>query len=180
MTPMNINNMEDQSLDYSKISFDDSNIIDANMSMANDPVARMSATNKRAMANFLNTTENGGNEGGLNGGSSSDDNGMNSNRVTERRTNEWLNYKLRCHLDNMIDQVIQDYKIDQYKWRKILANCTKHAVMTIRPSSRMLADSIDFNSFIKIVTVQHANQEKCQYVNGVVFKKDVASRRMRT
>ena len=177
---MNINNMEDQSLDYSKISFDDSNIIDANMSMANDPVARMSATNKRAMANFLNTTENGGNEGGLNGGSSSDDNGMNSNRVTERRTNEWLNYKLRCHLDNMIDQVIQDYKIDQYKWRKILANCTKHAVMTIRPSSRMLADSIDFNSFIKIVTVQHANQEKCQYVNGVVFKKDVASRRMRT
>ena len=80
----------------------------------------------------------------------------------------------------MIDQVIQDYGIDSLKWRKILANCTKHAVMTIRPSSRMLADSIDFNSFIKIVTVQHANQEKCQYVNGVVFKKDVASRRMST
>ena len=111
MTPMNINNMEDQSLDYSKISFDDSNIIDANPSMANDPVARMSASNKRAMANFLNSTENGGGEGGLNGGggSSGDADGMGSNRVTERRTNEWLNYKLRCHLDNMIDQVIQDY-----------------------------------------------------------------------
>lgn len=44
----------------------------------------------------------------------------------------------------------------------------------------MLSDSIDFNSFIKIVTIQHHNQEKCQYINGVVFKKDVASRKMRT
>ena len=52
--------------------------------------------------------------------------------------------------------------------------------MTIRPSSRMLKDSIDFNSFIKIVTIEHHNQEKCQYINGIVFKKDVANRRMRT
>lgn len=44
----------------------------------------------------------------------------------------------------------------------------------------MLGDSIDFNSFIKIVMLPHPNQEKCQYINGVVFKKDVASRRMRT
>ena len=100
--------------------------------------------------------------------------------MTDKQTNEWLNYKLRSHLDAMIDEVIEEHKIDSYKWRKIMANCTKHAVMTIRPSSRLLADSIDFNSFIKIINVHHHNQEKCQYVNGVVFKKDVASRRMRT
>lgn len=57
----------------------------------------------------------------------------------------------------MIDQVIEDHKIESHRWRKILANCTKHAVMTVRPSSRMLKDSIDFNSFIKIVTIQHHN-----------------------
>ena len=57
----------------------------------------------------------------------------------------------------MIDQVIVEYSIDSLKWRKILANCTKHAVMTIKPSSAMLADSIDFNSFIKIVTIEHQN-----------------------
>ena len=79
------------------------------------------------------------------------------NKVTDRRTNEWLNHKLRCHLDAMIDDVIEEHNIDSLKWRKILANCTKHAVMTILPSSRMLADSIDFNSFIKVVTVQHHN-----------------------
>ena len=100
--------------------------------------------------------------------------------MTDKRTNDWLNYKLRCHLDAMIDKFVELYEIEPLKWRKILANCTKHAVMTIRPSSRMLGDSIDFNSFIKIVTIEHHNQEKCQYVNGVVFKKDVASRRMRT
>lgn len=100
--------------------------------------------------------------------------------MTDKQTNEWLNYKLRSHLDAMIDEVIEEHKIDSYKWRKIMANCSKHAVMTIRPSSRLLADSIDFNSFIKIINVHHHNQEKCQYVNGVVFKKDVASRRMRT
>lgn len=103
-----------------------------------------------------------------------------SNRITCKTTNEWLNYKLRQHLNSMIDQVIDEFKIESFKWRKIMANCTKHAVMTIRPSSRILADSIDFNSFIKIVNVHHHNQEKCQYINGVVFMKDVASRRMRT
>ncbi len=77
--------------------------------------------------------------------------------MTDRRTNEWLNYKLRCHLDQMIDDVIEEHKIDSYRWRKIMANCTKHAVMTIRPSSRLLGDSIDFNSFIKIVTIHHNN-----------------------
>ena len=76
--------------------------------------------------------------------------------------------------------MIQEHQIDPVKWRKILANCTKHAVMTTRPSSHMLADSIDFSSYIKIVSIQHHNQEKCQYINGIVFKKDVASRRMRT
>jgi 1-phosphatidylinositol-3-phosphate 5-kinase len=44
----------------------------------------------------------------------------------------------------------------------------------------MLNDSIDFNSFIKIITLEYPNQDKCQYVNGVVFKKDVAHRRMLT
>ena len=52
--------------------------------------------------------------------------------------------------------------------------------MTIKPSSRLLNDSIDFNSFIKIVTIEHVDQQKCQYVNGVVFKKNVAHRRMST
>ena len=98
----------------------------------------------------------------------------------DHQTGKWLDKKLSDHLDTMINMIIAEYNIDSYKWRKVLANSTKHAVMTIKPSSRLLNDSIDFNSFIKIVTIEHINQEKCQYVNGVAFKKNVAHRRMRT
>lgn len=80
----------------------------------------------------------------------------------------------------MIDSIFDKFQIDKPKWRKIVANCTKHAVMTIKPSSQILNDSIDFNSFIKVIPIEYADQSKCQYVNGVVFKKDVANRRMRT
>ena len=59
------------------------------------------------------------------------------------------------HLEDMIGIIIKDFKIDSNKWRKVIANSTKHAVLTIKPSSRLLNDSIDFNSFIKIVTIEH-------------------------
>ena len=75
----------------------------------------------------------------------------------ETRTNAWLDRKIGLHLDKMIDDVMAELHIDSVKWRKILANCTKHAVQTIKPSSRLLNDSIDFNSFIKIITVEHLN-----------------------
>ena len=95
-------------------------------------------------------------------------------------TAKWLDKKLSEHLDAMINMIIAECDIDSKRWRKVIANSTKHAVMTIKPSSRLLNDSIDFNDFIKIVTIEHINQEMCQYVNGVVFKKNVAHRRMRT
>jgi 1-phosphatidylinositol-3-phosphate 5-kinase len=92
----------------------------------------------------------------------------------------WIDRKLNQHIQHMIDQVISDFGIDSSRWRKMIVRSTQNAVQTIRPSSRLLNDSIDFNSFIKIITLQYPNQDKCQYVNGVVFKKDVAHRRMLT
>ena len=62
----------------------------------------------------------------------------------------------------------------------MIVKSTQNAVQTIRPSSRLLNDSINFNSFIKIIILEYPNQDKCSYVNGVVFKKDVAHRRMLT
>ena len=61
----------------------------------------------------------------------------------------------------MIDMVIREYSVDSNRWRKVIANSTKHAVLTIKPSSRLLNDSIDFNTFIKIVTIEHVDQKKC-------------------
>lgn len=51
---------------------------------------------------------------------------------------------------------------------------------TVRPTSAILNDSIDINRYVKIVTVEYQNQEKCRFVHGVVFKKDIGSKRMRS
>lgn len=58
-------------------------------------------------------------------------------------------------------------------------NCVRNVVTTVRPTSAILNDSIDINKFVKIVTVEYPNQDKCKFVNGVVFKKDIGSKRMR-
>ena len=73
-------------------------------------------------------------------------------------TTRWLDKKLSEHLDCMIDMIIREYNVDSNRWRKVIANSTKHAVLTIKPSSRLLNDSIDFNTFIKIVTIEHIDQ----------------------
>mmetsp|Transcript_42700 Transcript_42700/g.41020 ORF Transcript_42700/g.41020 Transcript_42700/m.41020 type:complete len:84 (-) Transcript_42700:1048-1299(-) len=52
------------------------------------------------------------------------------------------------------------------------------AVKSIQPSSRLLNDSIDINKFIKIFPLEWKNQSKSEYVNGVVFTKNVAHKRM--
>lgn len=80
----------------------------------------------------------------------------------------------------MVSQVCKEFNISESVWHKILLNSTAHAVTTVKPSSTYLNDSIDFHEFIKIVTVVYPNQDKCRYVNGIVFKKEVANRRMRT
>ena len=51
--------------------------------------------------------------------------------------------------------------------------------MTVRPTSVILNDSVDINKFVKFVTVEYPNQEKCRFVHGIVFKKDIGSKRMR-
>lgn len=49
---------------------------------------------------------------------------------------------------------------------------------TIKTSSRLLNDSIDFCAYVKVVTIEWKDQSGCRYINGVVFKKDVAHRSM--
>lgn len=64
---------------------------------------------------------------------------------------EWLNNKMAQHLETIVDSVTQG--LDKKKWRKLISDYTQKAVTTIKTSSRMLGDSIDFNSFVKIITI---------------------------
>lgn len=66
----------------------------------------------------------------------------------------WLDHKVEMHLDEIIDNVIQQHHIDRPRWKEILKTYVKKAVHTIKTSSKLLNDSIDFNKYIKIVTIE--------------------------
>lgn len=71
--------------------------------------------------------------------------------------NMWIDKKLNLHILKMIEVVIKDFKIDSNKWKRMMIKFTQNAVQTIKPSSRILNDSIDFNSFIKILILEYPN-----------------------
>lgn len=56
----------------------------------------------------------------------------------------------------------------------------KQAVESIRPSSRILNDTMNLNDFVKIKLINWKDQSMSQYVNGVVMTKNLADRRMQS
>jgi hypothetical protein len=50
----------------------------------------------------------------------------------------------------------------------------------VRPSSRLLNDSMNFNSFIKIKIINWEDNSRSAYVNGVVMSKNIADKRMKS
>ena len=57
-------------------------------------------------------------------------------------------------METIVDSVIKEQGIDQQRWKEILLKYVYKAVTTIKTSSRLLNDSIDFNEFVKIVTIE--------------------------
>ena len=54
------------------------------------------------------------------------------------------------------------------------------AVDNVKPSSRMLNDSMNFNSFIKIKIINWKDNTKSAYINGIVMSKNLADKRMKS
>lgn len=48
------------------------------------------------------------------------------------------------------------------------------AVMNVKPSSKMLNDSMNFNLFIKVKLINWVDESKSAYINGIVLSKNVA------
>ena len=53
-----------------------------------------------------------------------------------------------------------------------------NAVEQVRPSSRMLGDSMDINEFIKIKIIDWKDNKKSSYINGIVMSKSIINNRM--
>lgn len=68
--------------------------------------------------------------------------------------------------------------LDSACWGAHLHKFVIQAVDSVKPSSRYLKDSMDFNKFVEIQLLDHCDASKSQYVNGSVVMKNLADRRM--
>lgn len=68
--------------------------------------------------------------------------------------------------------------LDDATWGPYLHKFVIQAVDSVKPSSRYLKDSMDFNKFVEIQLLDHSDASKSQYVNGCVVMKNLADRRM--
>ncbi len=77
----------------------------------------------------------------------------------------------------MAYELIQN-NLDVRKWYKIVYGLVTQAIELIKPSTRLLQDSMDINDYIKIKIIEWRDSSQSKYVNGLVFSKTVADKRM--
>ena len=70
--------------------------------------------------------------------------------------------------------------LSQEKWEKLLTQFVMKAVEQVKPSSRMLGDSMDINECIKVKIIDWKDNSRSAYINGIVMSKSIASKRMQT
>ena len=74
---------------------------------------------------------------------------------------------------------LKENSIDEETWSSKLFEFVKTAVYNVKPSTKILNDSMNFNRFIKIKLIKWKDNSKSTYINGVVMSKDLADRRMK-
>ena len=64
------------------------------------------------------------------------------------------------------------------KWAPKLLEYVSTAVESVKPSSRLLGDAMNFNKYIKIKIINHIDNSRSCYVKGVVLSKNLADKRI--
>lgn len=82
------------------------------------------------------------------------------------------------HIANIVYDIMKTHNIDIEKWGSKLLEFVRAAVDNVKPSSRLLNDSMNFNSFIKIKIINYIDNSKSAYINGIVLNKNLADKRM--
>ena len=62
----------------------------------------------------------------------------------------------------------------------MLTNFVMKAVEQVKPSSRMLGDSMDINEYVKVKIIDWKDNSRSSYINGIVMSKSIASKRMQS
>lgn len=84
------------------------------------------------------------------------------------------------HIQKVVSEQLIHNELSLEKWEEILTGFVMQAVEQVKPSSRMLGDSMDINEYIKVKIIDWKDNSRCAYVNGIVMSKSIASKRMQT
>lgn len=82
------------------------------------------------------------------------------------------------HISKVVTEQLLANKLSVRKWHSLVFGFVTKAAEQVRPSSRLLNDSLDINQYIKIKIIDWRDQSKSAYVNGIVMTKNLADRRM--
>lgn len=66
------------------------------------------------------------------------------------------------------------------KWHDKVFGFLVKAAERVRPSSRLLNDSMDFNNYVKIKIIEWKDNSLTKYVHGIVMSKNVSHTQMPT
>ena len=82
------------------------------------------------------------------------------------------------HICKVVCEQLFIHDLSFKKWEKLLTGFVMRAVENVKPSSRMLGDSMDINECIKIKIIDWKDNSKSSYINGIVLSKSISNNRM--
>ena len=86
----------------------------------------------------------------------------------------------RRHIEKVVCEQLFLNDLSTEKWERILTDFVLKAVEQVKPSSRMLGDSMDINEYVKVKIIDWKDNSRSSYINGIVMSKSIASKRMQT
>jgi len=87
----------------------------------------------------------------------------------------------KAHLTFVITKLIQAERMQSQaaRWTELAIALATRASNCVRPSVHS-GDKMDVRAFVKVTTIPGGRMDECSYVDGVVFRKNVAHKAMRT
>lgn len=95
------------------------------------------------------------------------------------------------HVDEIIDDAFMEKELQeifnsderddaQDIWKDRFKEFTLKAIRLVKPSQRLMKDTMDINDYVTIELIDHEDDTKCKYINGCVIKNNIADRRMKS
>lgn len=77
------------------------------------------------------------------------------------------------HISKLVAIKLIENKLDVNKWHATVFKLVRKIVQKVRPSSRLLNDSININAYVKIKIVEHSDSSLTGYSNGIVMSSKI-------